>query len=95
MLMPEAAMHKNHFPALRENDIRLPWQFFYMNSKPIAKTVEHPAQHQFWAGVLVPDRPHVHAASRFRDPVDHGYVTGLTGDAPQIAGTGSLTTAQG
>jgi hypothetical protein len=52
MLVPEASMNKDRFPAGRKNKIWLSGKAFAVQPKSVAQAVEHPAQQKFRGCVL-------------------------------------------
>jgi hypothetical protein len=63
MLMPEVAMHKDHFAASGKHDVGLAWQVSPVKPKSIACSVKQGTQHNLGLSVLAPDAAHILAAA--------------------------------
>lgn len=62
MLVPEASMNENHFPAGRKNNIWFSGEVLAVQPESIAHAVEHPSQQKFGGCVLRAYLPHVGTA---------------------------------
>ena len=58
MPMPEAAMHENHLPSGRENQIRVARQRPRMEPIPITQTMHQASDNHLWPSILPPDHRH-------------------------------------
>lgn len=62
MAVPEAPVHKNHGPVLRQHEIRSPGNFAVVQAKAKPAGMEPTTDDQFGFGISAPDRSHIAAA---------------------------------
>lgn len=62
MLMPEAAMHKNHLAPADKSEVWLSRKLFPVQAVAESLRINQPPHDPFRLGVLAPDAPHVLAA---------------------------------
>lgn len=60
--MPETAMHENHYPAFRENDVGLSGKVLAVQPKPVAEAMKKTSDANFRSGVRAAYSSHVAAA---------------------------------
>jgi len=71
MLMPEAAMHKQHSPMLRKDQVRAAWEICFMKPIPQPDAVRGLPHEEFGQRVLLTNARHQSAPlARSRDAYD-------------------------
>jgi hypothetical protein len=65
MLMPETAVHEDHFPAGREHQVGFAGKIRCMQAVPVSKPVDEPPHREFGLHILAADGPHVGATVHY------------------------------
>ena len=79
MLMPETAMHENHLPSRREDEVRLARQVSTVQPVPVAHRMQEAPHGHFGLHSLGPDARHDLASTLWIYGVDHlAAATGAT-----------------
>lgn len=95
VLMPETAMHKNHFSAGGKNQIGFSWKQFCVQAVAVSHAVRQPPDRHLRFCVFAAYRPHIGAALFWQNLVqsssDHLFAWGICGPASVIFQAGPLT----
>ena len=75
VLMPEAAVDKNHRPVFRQNDVRLAGQGADVFAEAVSGAVQHGADKHFRFRVFAPDSRHIPASLFWRQAIHAQSVT--------------------
>lgn len=69
--MPKTAVHEDHFPESRKNNVRTARQILAMQAESVAQAMDQTAEDEFWIGIFASDTPHV-GAPLVRAELVHG-----------------------
>jgi hypothetical protein len=72
MLVPKAAVNKDHLSMPWQDKIRCAWEIASMKSKPETKAVHDLAHCPLWSRVGRPDTAHIMASLPRSVPIGHG-----------------------
>jgi len=71
VLVPKATMHKDHFSAWPEDQVRLARQVLSVESIPVPKPMDELPHHKLRSRIPALDASHVLAALRDRNAINH------------------------